>query len=135
MAQYVAKRNNTGAEVIVQILEKSNTDEVTVIELGGERAIWKTKAGTLHKVKSPTEQFAMTAAVEQLLAYIAWNSYWESALLHVKPNAYVFTEPLVDRVVELFGLNKQDVSRYIHKLADGKEKFDAEEEKKTSNDS
>lgn len=64
----------------------------------------------------------MDDKIKKLIKYIATQAQSESAFLYPPPDPsfYVFAEPLLDIISELFGIDKTEISQYVNALADSK---------------
>ena len=55
----------------------------------------------------------MTDKEKKLIKYITQNAQSESALLYPHPSFYVFTDPLLDAISEIFDIDKKEISRCV----------------------
>lgn len=54
----------------------------------------------------------------KLIEYIVENSECESALLQPRPQHYVFSEGLLDEIVEIFEVDVEELSAFVDEITD-----------------
>ena len=55
----------------------------------------------------------MTVKERKLIEYIAKAAQSESALLYLNPSFYLFVEPLLGEIAEIFGIDKKEISQCV----------------------